>query len=352
MSDDDIRNSQMPHSNIHDSDTEARLRRALTSEAAMVQPAGDGLQKIRDGVNDRRGRPWWQHPAVALVAAAVLGLAVGGLYFGLRGDDQDSVVASPDDSQTPSGSASASTSPSESSSASPSPTETGSGAAAYVYYIHDDGQAPRLYREQHPAVGAGPLPAGGLRQMFEGQPDDPDYASPWDDTTLVDYAVSGDTATVNLSKFVSVGSELETAAVQELVYTVTANDKSVKRVQLLVDGKTPQGHSDWSAPVTRAPMADVQGLVWLLSPRQGATVSSPVKIGGFGTAFEATISWEVRKDGKVVKDGVTTGGANGEFAEFADTVELPPGDYEISAFESSAEDGSPIHLDTKDVTVK
>jgi hypothetical protein len=334
-----------------DDSVEARLHRALTTEAAMVQPAGDGLQKIRTGIDERRGRAWWQRPAVALVAAAVLGLAVGGLYFGLRDEDGSTVVASTDETRSPSETPSASAS-SPPATASASPSEAGSSGTAYVYYIHDDGQSPRLYREQHTTVGGGPQAAAALRAMFRGQPDDPDYASPWDNTRLVDYAASGDTATVDLSGFVSLGAELETVAVQEIVYTVTANDPAVKRVRLLVLGKAPKGHSDWSEPVRRAPMVDVQGLVWLLAPTQDATVGSPVRIEGFGTAFEGTISWQVRKDGKVVKDGSTQGGANGDLAEFSDTVDLPAGTYEISAFESSAEDGSPVHIDTKNFTVK
>ena len=140
---------------------------------------------------------------------------------------------------------------------------------------------------------------------------------------------------------------------QELVYTVTANDTSVKKVRLLVNGKAPQsGHNDWSKPVARAPMMDVQGWIWLLAPTEGATTSSPVAIKGYGTAFEATISWEVTKDGVKVAEGTTQGGSNGEFGEFSDTVELDPGTYEMRAFEASAEDGSAIHVDTKTFTVK
>ena len=143
---------------------------------------------------------------------------------------------------------------------------------------------------------------------------------------------------------------------QQLVYTIRANDKSVKKVRLLVNGDAPQsGHSDWSQPIERSPILDVQGLIWLLAPTQGATVSSPVQIDGYGTAFEGTISWEVRKggpDGEVVAKGHTQGGANGEFGEFHDTVDLPPGTYEMRAFESSAEDGRPLHVDTKTFTVR
>jgi hypothetical protein len=342
----------------NDDQLETRLRRALNSEAAMVQTAGDGLQKIREGIDSRRRRAWWRNPAVALAAAAILGLAAGGVIFGLD-DDNNGTVAAPSNSDSPSPTPSdtQSATPSDSPSPSPSSSDTqsapGTTGSVYVYYVHDDGQSPRLYREVHNGVGTGSAAEAALRAMFSGQPADPDYASPWDDTKLRSYSVAGDTATVDVSKFVAVGAEAETAAVQEIVYTVTANNPAVKKVRLLVRGEAPQsGHSDWSKPVARAPMASVQGLIWILAPTQGASVSSPVKIDGFGTAFEATISWEVRRNGVVVKQGFTMGGSNGTFGEFHDTVRLPAGDYELTAFESSAEDGRPLHIDTKNFTVK
>jgi hypothetical protein len=332
-----------------DDQMETRLRRALNSEAAMVQPAGDGLQKIRGGVDARRRGARWRNPAVALVAAAILGLAVGGLVFGLglRGKDDGATVATQTDSPTPTNTPSTSPSPSQTS----SPPANGADQV-YVYYVHDDGQSPRLYRELHTAVGAGSPSKAALRAMLAGQPADPDYSTPWDNTKLLSYRVDADTATVDLSNFVALGAAAEQAAVQEIVYTVTANDPALKKVQLRVNGKAPKGHRDWSGPIRRAPLADVQGWIWILAPTQGATVSSPVTIDGYGTAFEATISWEVRKNGAVVAQGTAQGGSNGEFGDFHDTVALPPGSYDLSAFEVSAKDGSAVHIDTKSFTVK
>jgi hypothetical protein len=83
-----------------------------------------------------------------------------------------------------------------------------------------------------------------------------------------------------------------------------------------------------------------------------------VTISGYGTAFEGTINWEVRKMDKAVSvdklvaEGHTQGGSNGEFGDFHDTVDLPAGTYEIRAFESSPKDGSPQHVDTKTFTVR
>lgn len=342
--------THFPDDDSHDP-LAARLRDALSSEASMVQPSDDGLQQIRNGIS-RTDRPWWHRPGVLAVAAAVvLGVAVGaGVAFLGGDDDKDTVVAGASDS--PTGSASESPEPSDSptsESSTPIPVE----GDVYVYYVMDDGQSPRLYREQRPNPGMDPVTAA-LSTMLAEPAIDPDYSSPWPSNTAIrDYSVAGDTATVDLSRFVQVGAESETAAVQQLVYTVTANDKAVKKVRLLVKGQPPaSGHSDWSQPVARAPMLDVQGLIWLLTPTEGATVSSPVQISGYGTAFEATVSWQVYRDGEMVDEGFTQGGANGEFGEFADTVDLAPGTYELRAFESSAEDGRPLHTDTKTFTVE
>jgi hypothetical protein len=329
----------------------ARLRDALQMEADMVNPPDDGLQQIRSGIEQAR-RPWWQHPAVVgVAAAAVLGVAVAGLAVALGGDDGGTVEAG------------GTTEPASTGEATPSPTSTPSESSppapiegdVYVYYVMDDGRQPRLYREQRPNPGMSPA-AAALATMLQSPAVDPDYGSPWPSgTEVLDYSASGDTATVDLSDFVSLGAQAEQVAVQQVVYTVTANEPDVTRVQLLVDGEAPpSGHSDWSQPVSRAPMLDVQGLIWVLTPTQDSTVSSPVEITGYGTAFEATVSWEVRPEGsdQVVADGFTQAGANGEFAEFSDSVQLEPGTYEIRAFESSAQDGRPLHVDTKTFTVE
>ncbi len=332
----------------------ARLRDALSSEASMVQPSDDGLQQIRDGIS-HADRPWWQHPgALAVAAAVVLGVAVGaGVAFLGGDDDPGNVVAGPSDSPSESassessGSSEATESPSESSTAIPIEGDV------YVYYVMDDDKSPRLYREVRPNPGSDPVTAA-VSTLLAEPPIDPDYSSPWPEgTELLGATKSGDTYTVDLSAFPRVGAEAETVAVQQVVYTVTANDKSVKKVRLLVNGKTPaSGHSDWSQPVARAPMVDVQGLIWLLGPTEGATVSSPVTITGYGTAFEATVNWEVYRGDEKVAEGFTDGGSMGEFGVFTDTVSLDPGTYEMRAFEFSAEDGSRLNVDTKTFTVE
>jgi spore germination protein GerM len=331
----------------------ARLRDALHTEADMVHPSDDGLQQIRSGIEESR-RPWWRHPAaVAVAAAAVLGVAVGGLAVTLNGDDEQGTVATnPTTEPETTPEATPSTTPT------PSPSLPG-GEEVYVYYLQNDLDQVRLYREQHVVALADgeAAAAAAVRALFEQEPVDPDYVSNWPVGAKVrDYEVSGGTATIDVSDAPAGCECVEEQAMQQVVYTITANDPAVEAVRMLVKGETPKtkGGADWSEPVPRAPMVDVQGLIWLLTPTQDATVSSPVDITGYGTAFEGTVSWEVRRDGsdEVVADGFTQAGANGEFDEFSDAVDLEPGTYEIRVFESSAEDGSPLHPDSKVFTVE
>jgi len=333
----------------HDDELAARLRAALKAEAAMVNPRDDGLEAIRTRTGQR---PWWQHPAALAVAAAVvLGVMVGGAAALLGGgDDEPDVVANqPTAPSTP-----APTTPSETPSTdAPSPSVEDE-EAVWVYYVMDNPvSGPRLYREQHVVPGGPPAAAVAVRELLREPATDPDYSTAWPPGTGLGYEVAGDTATVHLSIPKNFAFSLSEVAAQQVVYTVTANDPSVTRVQILLDGQKP-AEPALARPLARAPMVDVQGLIWVLAPTEGETVDSPVRIEGYGTAFEGTVSWEVRRAGsdEVVADGFTQAGANGEFAEFSDTVDLEPGDYEIRAFESSAEDGRPLNVDTKTFTVR
>ena len=344
---------------------EARLRRALTAEADMVHPSGDGLSRIRAGIDRQRYDVWWRRPAVALAAAAVLGLAVGGGAVALTrgGEDPTGPVAvQPTDEPPTSAPTGESPSPTSSVTESDDPAPTGEGTAPApgggrvevpVYYVHDDGQAIRLYREFHRVQqhAQGRI-ATAVTEMFRAA-DDPDYSSSWPSSTTVrSVSRTGDTATVDLSDFPSVGGDAEDKAVQQLVYTVTAAENSVKRVRVLVDGDTPpSGHADWSQPVARAPMLDVQGLVWILQPRQDAAVGSPVRLTVYGTAYEGNVILKVfHGETEVTTTFVTT--AMGEFREASTTVELEPGRYTVVAYDGNGENGELTERDSKAFTVE
>ncbi|KWX07434.1 hypothetical protein TR74_18835, partial [Carbonactinospora thermoautotrophica] len=56
-----------------------RLRRALQEEAELIQPAGDGLQRIRARTRARARFTWFTPLVIASATAAVAGVAVGGV---------------------------------------------------------------------------------------------------------------------------------------------------------------------------------------------------------------------------------------------------------------------------------
>jgi hypothetical protein len=281
--------------------------------------------------------------------AAVLALALTGCG---GGDDVATPTSSPAARTAPSA-------PSSSPASEPAATTPPDGAAVAVYYVSDTTNGPRLYREFHDRPATDEPVRDALEAMFTVPADDADYDSLWpSDTEVLSVEVDGSTATVDLSGSArdgQAGSAFEQASVQQLVHTVTAADTSVQQVQVLIEGERPD--SLWGAvslrePVSRAPQAEVLGPVWLLTPTEGGTVARGAEFGGVATVFEATVNWQWLQDGQVVADGFSTAseGAPGR-GEWSSTVDVPPGDYELKAFESSAQDGSETFVDTKTVTV-
>ncbi|MGB8020051.1 MAG: GerMN domain-containing protein [Candidatus Nanopelagicales bacterium] len=211
---------------------------------------------------------------------------------------------------------------------------------------------PRLYREfARVATCKDPI-TESLTHMFQVAPVDPDYTSLWKPSTeVLSVATSGSTATVDVSEFPALGASFESAAVQQVVWTATAADKSVKRVRLLVDGRTPEsGHVDWSKPISRANALKTLANVWILAPSEGATVSSPVKVRVYGTGWEGNVPIIVfQGDKQVAATFVTT--MMGGFAEASTTIKLPAGEYVIHAYNDNGLDESLDLWDTKAFTV-
>ena len=251
-------------------------------------------------------------------------------------------------SPTASASASAAASPSASPSASPTPSVRTSAVA--VYYLRDTGRTgPRLYREFHRRPVSDSPARDAVEALIGESPKDADYRSLWvADTGVNDVTVDGSTAIVDLTGPPEGGGSaaLANAVMQQLVHTVTAAVPSVRSVQLLVNGE-PAGQ-----PIGRAPAAEILGPVWILEPTEGATLRRGDSFGGEATVFEATVSWEWVQGDTVVAKGFSSA-AEGAPARgpWSATVDVPPGDYELRAFESSAEDGAPTFVDTKQVTV-
>lgn len=241
-----------------------------------------------------------------------------------------------------------------SSSAAASPRSTASAAAATgtravaVYYAGNAGPAGvRLYREFHARPRTDTVIRDAVDAMVNERPSDSDYRRLWPTSAQVHRASkSGNVATVDMEAGPSSDPAM---AVQQLVWTVTAADHAVTRVQIVVQGRplTP-------APVGRGPTSSVLGPLWLLTPVTGASVPRTFTLSGEATVFEATVSWEVRQGAAVIRRGFVTA-TNGAPARgtWQTTVTVPStGTYQLVAFESSAKDGTPLFPDTKTVTVR
>ena len=244
---------------------------------------------------------------------------------------------------------------SESPSAAGSASPAGTSARA-VYYLHDSGRGPRLYREFHPRPATTGVIRDAVTAMLTEKAYDGDYTSLWPaGTALRGARVSGTTAYIDLSGAArngNAGGEAEAASLQQLVYTVTAAAPALRSVQLLVEGRAVEtlwGHVDTRRPMARRPAAEVLGPVWLLVP---SVLKRGARFGGEASVFEATVSWEFRQGARVVKAGHTnaTQGAPGR-GPWSDVADVPPGRYVLRAFESSAKDGAPTFVDDKPVTV-
>ena len=300
-----------------------------------------------------RSVPRWLVAVVAAVALICGGTAVG-IYFAVRDNTPGlaPVTTAPAASVTlPTGAPS--TLPQASATSAATSSAAGSVSAIPVYYVADVANAPRLYREFHSLAVLNGSPAlTAVTEMLRGTPVDPDYSSLWPKTVTVrSLTISGDVATVDLSGFVAVGSSFEVASVQQLVYTVTAAEPSVHQVRLLVNGAVPSsGHMDWSRPISRADALGTQANVWILAPTQNATVASPVTVSVFGTGFEGNVPLKVYQGQRLVASTFVTTMMGG-FAQAQTTIQLPPGTYELRAYNDNGRDGTLQLWDTKTFSV-
>ncbi len=135
---------------------------------------------------------------------------------------------------------------------------------------------------------------------------------------------------------VELPAELPEEALSQLVYTLT-QFPSVQSVD--VQGRT----------VTRADFEDLTPAILVESPLPFEEVTSPVRVTGTANTFEATFRYELTDtDGKIVdQDFVTATSGSGERGTFEFTAPFTAnfdGVGSLIVFESSAEDGSRIHL--------
>ena len=198
-----------------------------------------------------------------------------------------------------------------------------------------------------------------LIMLVDGQlpPFDGDHRTLWNNGTKVNtVTVVEGLATVDLTLGrISFGSESEQRAIDQIVWTLIANEPFITSVKFTVDGVSSDslaGHVDFGQTFVLAPSYEVLASVWI-NLLDRSDVKNPVTISGSACTFEANIDWELTKGGDVVSSGATT--AEIACPDRSDWIielgELAAGNYVLKVSDFSAEDGGAIFEDTKAFTV-
>jgi len=174
------------------------------------------------------------------------------------------------------------------------------------------------------------------------------------ETSLLGLTIDKGVATVDLSSEFNetgLGTCCEHLPLAQVVYTLTAFD-TVDEVVFQVDGETIDSYGGHGSPIdgpqTRDDYAGAAPPIVLDFPFPGQQVGSTFELKGGANVFEATVSYRiVDKEGEVLQEGFTTAtcgtGCFGDFSERV-SVDVEGQTYAIlEVFESSAEDGSPLH---------
>jgi hypothetical protein len=172
-------------------------------------------------------------------------------------------------------------------------------------------------------------------------------------TTLRDVGVSGGVATVDLDGTFDDGggSASMLGRVAQVVATLT-RFPTVDRVAFRIDGRPVQAIGGEGVvvdpPIGRGAIEEQTPQILVESPLPGDTVTSPIRLRGTANVFEATVSIDVTDEmGKVVLRTFTTAtSGTGTRGTFDTTLALPGrnGRVTVVAYESSAEDGRPLHV--------
>jgi hypothetical protein len=226
-----------------------------------------------------------------------------------------------------------------------------------VYYVQDNGAGKyplRIFPEQHQVSSAGNTGMHAVSALFTAPPTDPDYSSLWASGSVDSVTQQSGLITVDLSADAAPVGNPPTArvyhvALQQIVYTVQQALDSHDPVRIMISGSPPEGAT---VPLQADPARVIEGAIVIDTPSQDATVQSPVTVEGDASVFEATVSWQILQDGQVVQEGYTTTSSGQKFSPYSFDVALDPGSYTLRVYEASAEDGSPMFVETKQFTVE
>lgn len=233
-------------------------------------------------------------------------------------------------------------------------TETETATSSVAVYLLRDGKVSPVRRsvESTPAVAR-----AALTELLDGptareRADGLSSAIP-SGTTLRDISLADGVATVDLSgRFDDGGGSASMLGrVAQVVATLT-RFPTVERVAFRIDGKPVEAIGGKGVvvdpPVGRGAIEEQTPQILVESPLPGDSVRSPIRLRGTANVFEATVSIDVRDaNGKLLQQTFTTAtSGTGTRGTFDTELELPDreGTVTVVAYESSAEDGRPLHV--------
>jgi germination protein M len=167
-------------------------------------------------------------------------------------------------------------------------------------------------------------------------------------------------ATVDLSReFESGGGSLSARMrLAQLVYTLT-EFQTVQSVALEIEGQPATTFSSEGividGPMTRDEFEDLVAPIVVHTPIAGQRITSPVRISGTANVFEATVSMEILVGDETAAATFATAtcgtGCRGTYSKNVPFQIPQETEALIRVFESSAEDGRPLHVVTVPVVL-
>ena len=233
-------------------------------------------------------------------------------------------------------------------------TETRPVTSSVAVYLLRDGKVSPVRRtiESTPAVARAAL-TELLKGPTAGERADGLATAIPSGTALRDISLSDGVATVDVDGTFDDGggSASMLGRVAQIVATLT-RFPTIERVAFRIDGEPVQAVGGEGVvvdpPVGRRAIEEQTPQILVESPLPGDTVRSPIRLRGTANVFEATVSIDVRgANGKLLKRTFTTAtSGTGTRGTFDTEVALPNGTGPVTvvAYESSAEDGRPLHV--------
>ncbi|KAA1426197.1 Gmad2 immunoglobulin-like domain-containing protein [Nocardioides antri] len=236
-----------------------------------------------------------------------------------------------------------------------SDTATAETVEAPIFFAADTANGQGLFAEVRTIEADNPLEEAAAI-MVAGDANDPDYRTLFPAGSFESIEYDGEKFVVTVpddgwsTRAPGMSKADAELAVQQLVYTLQAVEGAEVPVVVAPTGLL---FGVDASTIGAADELDVRGLVNVLSPGEGETVSGSFTASGEASSFEATVPWEVRDEtGATVLDGFATaeGWLDGLYPweTEVDVSGLEPGTYTFVAMTDDPSGGTEGHGPTED----